>query len=38
VNKNTSTDYKKDCLGCHVPAKDKDWVYVNEYPTLVAPK
>ena len=38
VNKNTSTDYKKDCLGCHVPAKDKDWVYVNEYPTLVVPK
>lgn len=38
VNKNASTDYSKDCLGCHVPARHNDWIYVNEYPTLVAPK
>lgn len=31
---NVSTDYKKDCLGCHVPAKDNDWIYVEAYPTL----
>jgi len=30
----TSTDYKKDCLGCHVPARDTDWVYTSGYPVL----
>ena len=29
--KNVSTDYKKDCLGCHVPAKSTDWVYTKGY-------
>lgn len=33
-----ASDYKEDCLGCHVPAKDTDWVYVHAYPTLVAPE
>lgn len=33
---NVSTDYKTDCIGCHLPAKDKDWVYVEAYPTLEA--
>jgi len=32
--KNVATDYKTDCLGCHVPVKDKDWVYTEAYPTL----
>jgi hypothetical protein len=32
--KNIATDYKTDCLGCHVPAKANDWVYVEAYPTL----
>jgi hypothetical protein len=32
--KATSTDYKKDCLACHVPARDTDWVYVPGYPAL----
>jgi len=32
--KATSTDYKKDCLACHVPARDTDWVYVSGYPAL----
>lgn len=31
---NASTDYQKDCLGCHFPAKDTDWVYIEAYPTL----
>ena len=32
--KTTSTDYKKDCLACHVPAHDTDWVYTSGYPAL----
>ena len=32
--KTTSTDFKKDCLGCHVPAKDTDWIYTQGYPVL----
>jgi hypothetical protein len=32
--KTTSTNYKADCLGCHVPAKSTDWIYVNGYPAL----
>jgi hypothetical protein len=32
--KNSATNYKTDCLGCHVPAKANDWVYVEAYPTL----
>lgn len=34
--KNVAMDYKNDCLGCHVPAKDTDWVYTEAYPTLRA--
>lgn len=33
---NVAADYKTDCLGCHVPAKANDWVYVEAYPTLTA--
>src|SRR5216683_5569126 len=33
-NKQVATDYKKDCLGCHVPAQATDWVYVQGYPGL----
>jgi hypothetical protein len=33
-SKTTSTDYKTDCLSCHVPARASDWVYVNGYPPL----
>lgn len=33
-SKTTSTDYKKDCLGCHVPAQGSHWIYVNGYPPL----
>lgn len=32
--KTTSTDYKSDCLACHVPAQANDWLYVNGYPVL----
>ncbi len=32
--KQVAGDYKEDCLGCHVPAEDTDWVYVYAYPSL----
>ncbi len=35
---NAAADYKADCLGCHVPAKETDWIYVEGYPTLTAPE
>ena len=34
---NVSLSYRADCLGCHVPAKQTDWVYVAGYPTLKRP-
>ena len=33
-SKTTSTDYHRDCLGCHVPARASDWIYVDGYPPL----
>jgi Cytochrome P460 len=35
-DKQVATDYKKDCLGCHIPARTTDWVYVQGYPVLAA--
>ena len=35
-DKNAATNYQADCLGCHVPAREKDWVYTEAYPTLSA--
>jgi hypothetical protein len=32
--KTTSTDYKVNCLPCHVPARASDWIYVAGYPPL----
>jgi hypothetical protein len=32
--KNTSKDYKKDCFGCHIPAKNTDWIYIEGLHTL----
>ena len=29
-----TTDYKAECLGCHVPAKATEWVYIQGYPLL----
>lgn len=34
TKKQISTSYKADCLGCHVPAKQSDWVYSYAYPAL----
>jgi len=33
-DKQVATDYKKDCLGCHLPAKADDWIYIRGYPVL----
>jgi Cytochrome P460 len=33
-SKTTSTDYKVNCLPCHVPARASDWIYVEGYPPL----
>jgi hypothetical protein len=32
--KTTSTDYKTNCLSCHIPAHGSDWVYVGGYAPL----
>ena len=31
---NVSKNFRTDCMGCHVPAKATDWIYVEGYPTL----
>jgi Cytochrome P460 len=33
-SKTTSTNYKVDCLPCHIPARATDWVYVEGYRAL----
>ena len=30
----TSTNYKTNCLPCHVPAQTTDWIYTSGYPPL----
>lgn len=30
----TTTDYRTDCLGCHEPARDTDYIYSHAYPVL----
>lgn len=32
--KNVSTNYKLDCLACHLPAQHTDLIYQQGYPTL----
>lgn len=32
--KNVTTNYKTECIGCHIPAKKTDLIYVEGYPTL----
>jgi len=34
TGKNAATNYKNDCLGCHIPAKNNDWIYIEAYPIL----
>ena len=35
-DKQVATDYKKDCLSCHIPAKATGWVYTQGYPILAS--
>jgi hypothetical protein len=37
-DKQVATNYKKDCLGCHIPAKTTDWIYIQGYPVLHSSK
>jgi Cytochrome P460 len=32
--KTVTKDYKTECLPCHVPATNDDWVYIRGYPVL----
>lgn len=34
TKKNVSANYKKDCMGCHIPAQKTDWIYTEGMPTL----
>lgn len=34
--KQVATNFEADCLGCHVPAQDTDWIYTYAYPALRA--
>jgi hypothetical protein len=27
-------NYKTECIGCHIPAKEDDWIYISGYPVL----
>jgi hypothetical protein len=36
TEKNASTSFRTDCLGCHIPARETDWIYVKGYPNLRA--
>ena len=31
---NVTSDFRDDCLTCHIPAKMTDWVYTEGYPVL----
>jgi hypothetical protein len=33
-DKTVTQDYKTECLGCHIPARDDDWIYLSGYPVL----
>ena len=33
-SKTTSTNFRVNCLSCHVPAQSTDWIYVQGYPAL----
>lgn len=35
-SKQIAKSYKSDCLGCHIPARAMDWIYVYAYPSLGA--
>ncbi len=34
IDKAVTKNYKRECLGCHIPARKDDWIYLNGYPVL----
>lgn len=34
TRKTVSTDYKQDCLGCHEPVRNQDFLHIQGYPVL----
>ncbi len=36
TEKSASTNFRASCLGCHIPARQTDWIYVQGYPSLRA--
>lgn len=32
--KAVTNNYKTECIGCHIPAKNDDWIYLAGYPIL----
>ncbi|MGI9516768.1 MAG: cytochrome P460 family protein [Pirellulaceae bacterium] len=34
---NVTTNFRTSCLGCHVPAQETDWIYIQGYPELAVP-
>jgi hypothetical protein len=35
--RNVATNFRTDCIPCHVPAKKDDWLYVRGYSVLAKP-
>jgi hypothetical protein len=33
-DKAVTENYKTECLGCHIPARADDWIYLSGYPIL----
>ena len=33
-NKLKTKNYEADCIACHLPAKQSDWIYIEGYPLL----
>ncbi len=36
TEKSASTNFRASCLGCHIPARETDWIYVEGYTVLCA--
>jgi len=36
TDENASSNFRASCLGCHIPARETDWIYVQGYPRLRA--
>ncbi len=34
--KTVTKNYKVECTGCHIPARNDDWIYIRGYPVLEA--